>query len=536
MPRLEAQPIDYSNMVGGSNTLDSAVRLGVQKFRDAQNVNYFPVGGFSWRKGYAQVNATPLSAVSTGLFAARFSNGTIQPYVVNGSKIYTLNISTGATSDITNGVTISQGNNNLWTFDVLNDLVCLSNGVDTSLQITSNNTVTVLSGSPPFTSALFNIQHRGYMMWGQPVVSGTTQYDRFYFSSINDPTTVGSNNFVDVAKKNAGDLRGAVDYQGSLFLFKRHGIYEVNYQPTRVNSSGVIFPFTEFPNPIVAGVGALSHRSIAKFTTPITHANPGQELVFFVDQFGVPRIFDGRATIQVGRSISDSRDTTITTIASMDKSRTAQTWSVNYPDRNQILCFMSSSGAGNNDTCWVLDYTVGFAWGRHKFALPFNCGALIEKSDGTFRPYFADYVGQVHQYDTGTDDNGTAIVSYATCADAVTASPALRSNWPWIELRGSTGSTTQTVNLNFFKDGDDTSSLVLTPSLAKVQTTWGTTGAGGTMIWGSSPWARTGLITAQPKVGIDAKTLRVKFSNSVKGNSCNIESFSLYAIPEGSSA
>lgn len=538
MSKIENPPSDYFSSVAGVDTISSSVSLGPSKFRDAQNINMFPVGGYSWRNGYATLNSSPVSASAcNGLHMPRYSTGNIAALVA-GTKIYSMPSNLNGTwTDRTNGVTLSAGNTVTYSFGLLNDIMVACNDTDTTIQMDNSLTVAVLAGSPVFTSAMFCLEHLGYMFYGQTVESATRQYDRFRFSDINAPnsfTSLGSNNFIDVAKKTAGDLRGAVSYNGNLYAFKRNGIYLITFQPTQVNSSGVIFPFSNFPVAIVPRVGTQSHRSIVKFTTPITNQRQsGVELVFFVDQFGMPRIFDGTTTVQVGYPIQKSRDTTITTLSSMDNSQLPYTWAVNYPDRNQIWIFMSS-GSSLLNICWVLDYTVGFAWHRHSFATSFLSGSLFEKTNGRWVPFTGDYAGTVYEQDSGTSDNGISISQYVVHGDAYNVSPTIRSNWPWIELKGATGNNTQTIQLDFYKDGEDLPSITLAGvALAAIQTTWGTTGSGGTMTWGVSKWAKSGLTTLQKEIGMDAKTLRVKISNSVLNNTLALEGFSLYGIPRG---
>jgi hypothetical protein len=533
VPLLEQNIIDFYDTVGGIDTISSSLKLGNTKLRDAQNINFHPIGGYQTRKGYSPVNSTAFNsgASVTGVYMARFSSGTSNYYMVAGNKIGRWTTLSGSPSDITGAVTITAGSTNLWNFAMLNDTVVAANDVDTTITINSSGTTAALAGTPAFTSCLFPIEFRGYMFYCNTVESATRQPDRLRFSDINNPasfTMLSSNNFIDVAKKAGGDVRGAAEYKGDLYVWKRHGIYQINYQPTRVNSAGTLFPFLENPNPIVPGVGTQSHRSICKFTTPITNTQQGGvELVFFVDQFGVPRLFDGRDTVQVGYPITKSRDTAITSLENMDSTRRPQVWAMNYPERNQILVFMSRTNSLQNDICWVLDYSVGFAWGRMKFADGFNCGALFEKSNGTFRPFFGNYGGITMEYDTGTNDNGAIINWYAIHGDAFNQSPAVNSIWTQIELRGDAGSTSQLVNVDFYVDGDDTPAVSRTVALAKDQAKWDE------VTWDDFAWAGSGLTTKTQEINTAAKTLRVKVSQSSLNYASTIEGFSLHTRPIG---
>ncbi len=506
------QFINFMDMINGVNTVDSAIHLTTSDARDAQNIDLIPIGGFSKRNGCVLLNSSPVgSDACTGLYMARYSTagGTNLAYLVSGSKIYKMSAALGGTwTDITGGLTITAGNNNIWNFGILNDHVVLGNGVDTPIQISSSGSASALSGvNVPFTSFLFCIESRGYMWYFVPIVGGVTYYDRGYFSDVFDPTIIDVNDYVDVAKAQGGDVRGAVDLRGYLYIFKRHGIYQVPFQPTQVDSAGDIFPWTQNPNPVVPGVGTQSHRSIVKFTTPVTHAAPGQELVFFVDQFGSPRIFDGNTTISFNSKIGSSRDTTIISLADMDRTRNPYCFAVNHPATNRIYCFLSETGS-KQDTCWVMDYNKGFALIRQKFYTPFNVGTLFEKSDGNFFPYVGDYAGSVLQLDSGTNDNGNAIDAYYVTGDHFLKSPVIQNKFYFNEIRGITGATDQKVDVSYYIDGSDTASKTDSLAIADDQTTLGS------FIWGQASWAKLGIVTKQSEIGMVGKTLRIKFQNS----------------------
>lgn len=533
MAKVNYEFVDHYNMVEGINTVSSGIRLKPTEFRDAQNMRYFPIGGFSKRNGYDDLNSVAVgTSACTGLFQGRYSTngGTLFAYLVSGTELYSMSGSLlGTWTNATNGLTITAGNNNIWNFAILNDTVVAGNGnVDASFKINSSAVASALTPGP-FTKFLFPVESRGYMWYFVPNVGGTVQYDRGYFSNINDPATVGTSNFVDVFKGQGGDVRGAVDFKGYLYVFKRHGIFQLNYQPTRINSSGTNFPWTEFPNPIVPGVGTQSQRSIVKFTTPSTHVTPGQELVFFVDQFGMPRVFDGVGTISFSSKIGSSRDTTIKSLSDMDKSRLPFTFSINDAEKNIIYCFMSQSNS-RQDICWILDYNVGFAWGRYDFYDDFNVGAIFEKSDGSFVPFVGDYAGKVYQLETGTTDNGQPIDDYAITGDDYRNSPSLNSKWYQTEVRGSNGSDSQACRISHYINGEDTVVKTNEITLANSQSTWGN------FIWGQASWAKQGLITRSSETNLVAKTVRTKIESVDKLNdTLTVEGFGLFSETLGTS-
>ena len=528
--------IDSYDFTGGINTVSSSVALKQSECRDCQDIDFFPIGGFSKRNGYTRLSTSPLGTDAvTGLYMARYSlsGGTNIAYMVQGSKLYKMSAALGGTwTDITGSLTITAGNNNIWTFAMLNDICVAANGVDTPIQISSSGVASALtSGTFTPTNYKFATQSRGYMWYFAPTIGGTVQYDRGYFSDINDPLTVGANNFVNVHRGQGGDLKGAVEFKTHLYVWKRHGIFQLIFQPTQVDSSGNTFPWIQSPNPVVPGVGTQSHRSIVKFTTPTSHATPGQEYVFFIDQFGSPRIFDGSTTLSFSSKIGYSRDTSILSLSDMDQTRNTYAFCINYPSKNKILIFMSKINS-QQDTCWVMDYSVGFAIGRYKYNVAFNAGDLFEKSDGTFKPYVGDYTGEVHETDSGTTDNGAAINDYFLGMDHFAGSPARRCSWPNIDIRGTTGSSTQKIKVGYHIDGDDT--LGFQPdsfSLQDVQTLWGSSQP---MTWGVSEWSKKTFLTRTSEINVLSRTLRVRIESDTKlTDTYTIEGYTLWADPRG---
>jgi hypothetical protein len=520
MPLIASEILDVYSITDGLNTIKSGVRIGPTELKNCQNIRFRPVGGFRWRQGYSTLGNQP-NAAATGLYMARFSTPTNVAFRTQGTKIEKMDNLDGTWDDITGAVSLTSGQNRLFSFAILNDIVIAVNGTDNAVQINSSLTASTVGALPGSAIPTFVYEHRGYMWY---ITSNAA-----FFSDLNTPATVGANNFIRVGGKNGGEHVGGVDFQGRNYVFKRHAIHAVEFQPTQVNSSGDLFPFIEIANPVVPGVGTQSPHSIVKFTLPATNTKEsGRELVFFVDQFGVPRIFDGESSVAIGTNILTSRDETITSLEDMERTRLPYVWAVNDASNNLIYCFMTSEGGTQHDVCWVLDYTTSFAWSRDSYAKSFNCGAIFETTDGIFKPYFADYNGQVYEMDRGQTDNGTAIHSYARSGDLFVKSPVVQSKWTYNEVRGSAGSDTQTVQVDYFINGEDTSSGTVPITLFKEnQANWDEVN------WDEFSWVYSGLTTKSSEVNLEAKTLGVQFSNQTSGNTVTIEGYSLFVIPEG---
>lgn len=509
--------------------MNSGIRVPNGAARDLKNINLFPVGGFSSRNGYARLNGTAFNsgAIMTSLYHKMQSSGTNLLIGTGGNMIAKMDSLDGTWDDLTGGLTLTAGQNNLWSWAILNDIAVGANGVDNCIQISIVPAAASI-GTGSFSSALFVVEYRGYMFYGNLVEGGTSVPDRFRFSNNGVPGTLTATDLINVHTKQGGTLRGAIVYKDRLLCFKENATYEIIFNPTRVASDGTLFPFLQNPNPVLIGVGAQSHRTLVHFTTPSTHSSPG-DYVFFVDQFGMPRIYSsGTSSFQVGYPIGLSRDTTIESISSCNRSVSAlrSMWAVNYPDRNQIWVFMSIST--QMDRCWVLDYTLDWAWGKHVFADAFTCGALVQHTDGTYRIFTGDRNGFTVRQDTTVLDNATMIDSFYRTGDVHPPgrSPVERNNWPFMEVKGTTDDDTQAVSIGFSSDSEDVLSSSDSVVLYRPQNKWGA------VKWGQFKWSKKGLVNITITPNLDAKTLGTKFQ-SVSGSHFSIEGFSLIPKKEG---
>lgn len=528
MPREFAAPIDFYENTTGLVTINSGFRVPRTGARDLKNINLFPIGGFSSRNGYVRINGTAFNsgAIMTSLYDAAYSSGTHVLIGTGGNKIQKMDGLDGTWDDLTGGLTLTAGQNNLWSWAILNDIAVGANGTDNCIQVNSALSASAI-GTGTFSTALFVVEYRGYMFYGNTVESATAFPDRLRFSNNAVPGTLTSTDLINVHTKQGGTLRGGIVYKDRLLCFKENSLYEILFNPTRVASDGTLFPFLQNPNPLLIGIGSQSHRSLVHFTTPVTHSAPG-DYIFFVDQFGMPRIYSGgTSSIQVGYAIGMSRDTTIESLTNISRSTSAlrSMYAVNYPERNQIWVFMPKTT--QMDRCWVLDYTTDWAWGKHVFADSFTCGALVQHTDGTYKVFAGDRSGYTVRHDSGTLDNSTNIDWNYRTGDVGNRSPAVKSNWPFAEVKGKTGSDSQAVEISFSKDGED----VLTSSdsvvLAATQSKWGA----GT-IWGRFKWAKSGLLNKTITPNLDAKTLSMKFQ-SVTGSQATIEGWTLIPKEQG---
>ncbi len=222
--------------------------------------------------------------------------------------------------------------------------------------------------------------------------------NRVWFSELSAPmiwSTRGGieGNFIDLQDPSEGSgdvLNGLKVWNGSLYAFKRHSIYIIEY--TGVATA----PFNS--RRLTGNIGALSHWSIK---------DTMKGLVFLSERG--PAICYGTfaSIVPAAKAILnkfDPNDTGVYNLASM-----VYTTSGINSTKSQIHWGVSSTNATTRDITLVYDFENEVFWENDLSANYYS-----EVTDANFFPsiWSGDYSAQVFQNDNGTSDNGSAISFY----------------------------------------------------------------------------------------------------------------------------
>jgi hypothetical protein len=156
-------------------------------------------------------------------------------------------------------------------------------------------------------------------------------------------TAGGLRYYIDVGENDGGEPRGlAGPLYGSMYAFQSHGITEL--APTnRANT-----PYRRFQ--MSRTHGAVNHRSIIE--GPDAAGNP---CLYFLSPKDGPRRISRAGLEWVGADVKDVWDT-----INLDASTTVG-HGIYYPDRNQILWWVSTGSNGVPDTIIMFDITEGIS-------------------------------------------------------------------------------------------------------------------------------------------------------------------------------
>lgn len=351
---------------GGLNTMDAEYSMTLDQSPDLDNIIVLDKG-FKKRNGDSAWNASAMVSSSTAIQGAgyiKFNAGTQFLNAVAGTKFFTDSGMSGTMTDTTGALTITTGQDNLWTPISFNNLQIWFGGApDVPFKYSGTGSAAALGGSPPSAVTAFSANNRIF------AINTTANPSRIFWPVLGDPEDwagAGSGN-ADVVKSDGEALQcGIVTGPDTAILFK--------------NSSTHLMVLTRAPFPIYQlqkGIGIAGKNAYAYANGTIYFVTPGLRMKSTRD--GV--IFkDYPATINnVWDTINQNRITFIQGIY--------------YPAENWIMWVVSTGSSTTNNylivwdighQCW-LRCTKGFGaniltiiQNRRLFAGHYN-GKLFEK-------------------------------------------------------------------------------------------------------------------------------------------------------------
>lgn len=353
---------------GGLNTQSPVTSLKVTEALDLQNINLFgPVGqtGFEARLGNGAYNSSAMAsgAAVHGLGYYRQSDGDEWLMAVSGDKLFKSEFD-GTMDDVTGAVTITSGQDNIWTHSVMNDLsIWVGGAPDAPIKWNGSGNAAALGGSPP--SGNFGIAANNRFFIGNTA----TNPSRIAWSILGNPEDwSGTGSGTQDVQTNDGDtLVGAarlgVDH---LILFKQSSIHDLNIRTS---------PFPLFP--LFRGVGAVSKRGIVEVGGMIYFVTP-----------------EPRMKATDGTKIFDFPDTIEPVWDGLNKSRLKYIQGFYYPKLNQIWWVCSNTTSNTHNLCIVWDIERK-CWLRHTAGYGMNVLTLAKDRTA----YGGAYDGKVYEQD-----------------------------------------------------------------------------------------------------------------------------------------
>lgn len=273
--------IELNDFSGGLNTFDPEYLLDLNQSPDLDNIVILDQG-FKKRNGDSEWNGTPMGSSTTavhGLGYMKFDSGSEFLNAICGTRFFVDSSLAGTMVDSTGSVTITTGQNSLWTPISFNDLQIWFGGPavapDAPFKYSGSGNIAALGGTPPSASTAFVANNRPF------AISTAARPSGIFWPVISDPedwTGVGSGD-ADVALSDGEALQlGIPTGPDTAILFK-------NSSTHMMITTTAPFPIYQLQKGIgVAGrYAAVYANGVIYFITPGRRMKMTQDGVNFQD-------------------------------------------------------------------------------------------------------------------------------------------------------------------------------------------------------------------------------------------------------------
>jgi len=366
----------------GLDTISSAPLLQDGRAVFLKNVKLSPSYDLSKRYGYSAVNDSLddwdlTSPAITGIFDARFSDGTNKTFAFVGNKIkYDDSSDWIEVGNWWASPTITAAQNNTFQCAMALNVAICTNDVDVPIKLSSTPTKAALDVSD-LSDALTKVHavawFRNYLLLMNTVEGAVEKPTRFRWSDVGTIETYQDDNFVDIAELGGDEIIGGVELYGNYYLFFKKAIYKV----TLVGGND-IFNFDK----VIQGLGSVSRDSIQ-----VVRMADNQSAVIFSTEDKKIMLFNGLVVQDIGQIIQPSLD-------NLNGARLQ--YAVSAYDGHSYYLAVSDGSATTNDIIYEYQVDIG-EWTKH---LDINANSLARvRNDNQTKTYFGNYNAFVYWMD-----------------------------------------------------------------------------------------------------------------------------------------
>lgn len=467
----QGKEIRFNDFSGGLVTNRPVTELELNEFSDLDNVVVFPKGrGFRSRYGDTEFNSSAMNSGANvqGLGYYKQADQDEWLLAVAGAKVYKSDSLDGTMDEITGALTVTAGQNNIWTFVTFNDVVMGFGGPPTAPDAPfswgGSSDAAALAGSPPSAYGAFQANNRVFAF------RTATDRSRIYWSILGnqaDWTGTGSGN-ADVWEADNDQLTAAaVLNTNTVLLFKENSVHQMQIG-SLVGGAFPIFPLFQ-------GTGCAGKHAVV--------VNDG--LVYFITPQGKMKITDG------GRIIDEQDFPRLSDIDDL--------WSECNTSRFQYVQGIYREGVDYAHIIWLVSYgseqttnNRAFIWDvLNKCWLQnttgFDANVMAKTQAGVL--YAGHYNGKIYKKDS-------SITTYTDASESSAVVDAyITSGWIHNE-RFETIKQPRKLNISFVTaaDGDirisygfDFAGFLQNPTIDQARPG---SGVWGTMLWGSGLWGQ----------------------------------------------
>lgn len=489
--------LSYGNCIFGVDYATPPHFLPAGYLADASNVVPTGAGTPTGRKGSVALSSTAMGSRVTSLHEFR-SGATRNTLLSYGTKIACYNSSTGVFDDEITGLTT--GKMFQWV-NFAGKAIGVNEGAEHPQFFASTASHGDLSGAWPHGLSIAEWANR---LW---VGGDSTNVALLTGSDLNDPTTLtGGGAATAAVSQTIGDSKetivGIFGFFDMLIVGKKNSLYKV------VPGSG--YPPTDGSKLEIRPIYSKDADSTG-FTSPWAITQVGNDVIY-LDGYDIKRLsgIQEFGDVETSSIIPHFKDYLKSIV---HKSYLQYTQFFHYKKLQQIWVTIPKSATTHY--IFILDYKFKDITGRYSFyplgGVEVTCINGIE--NGSVQDIYAgDESGYVQQFDTGNDDNGTAIDRYFVnvfsgndAKNGVVSAHEIRKQYLRSETFISPEQATLTMTPYYATDlFDDT----------QIRTSGNYTSLGDETVTGST-WAGTGVKRKGiPFYGLNGKTLALKWRHN----------------------
>lgn len=396
--------IRFNDFSGGLVTNRPITELELKESSDMDNVIVFPKGrGFRSRYGDTEFNATAMNSGANiqGLGYLKQSDGDEYLLPVAGAKLFaSTNALVGTMSDITGAITITAGQNNIWTILTFNDNAIgfggAANSPDAPWRWTGAGNAAALGGTPPSAYGAFQANNRIF------AIRTSTNPSRVQWSILGneaDWTGTGSGSSDVWTSDNDKLTAWAVMNTNTVLLFKQNSIHQMQIGNLISNA----FPIY----PLFKGVGCVGKHACVV----------ADGLAYFITPQGRMKITDGSEIYDEGELPALSNIDDLWTGTNQSRLEYIQGIRRTGIDYDHIYWFVSYGTAQTTNNAVFIWDLLNKCWLRNTTG--YDSNVCVTTQSGSL--YAGHYNGKVYKKDSSTSTYTDASESSAVVDAYITS-------------------------------------------------------------------------------------------------------------------
>lgn len=347
---------------------------------DIQNINLDITGQANKRNGYSVFGINldtnhvddDFEAV-TGLWELFLSSGTKVKLATVGSNLF--NITSSAKTDITQTLSITEGQNNQFAWTTALDQAIGTN--DTDVPIKTNGTTSIALDvsdlSDTLTKAKTVVWWKNYLIFGNTLEGAVERPTRIRWSNVGTIETWSDDDFIDISALGGQEIEAFGVLYDNLYIFLTDSIYKVSL----VGGDDLFIS-----SKVSEGVGCIAKNS-AK-----TIAIGNSEGIIFLSRDKRINYLDGVKVTEISTLIRNTMN---------DLSAARLKYAVAVDDRRNTHYYLAVTDGSVATNNLVLDfnYEIG-EWSKH-IQIDANAFMTADDDNNVKRVFFGNYESFIYQ-------------------------------------------------------------------------------------------------------------------------------------------